>query len=75
MSKRKPRPAANPIVARLDEHIARRGGSRRKISTDAGLDPGFLQKLNDRGPLAGTLTENLTKLAEATGVPAFRRRS
>ncbi len=63
------KPAVNPIVARIDAEIAARGGSRQKVSLDAGLDRGFLQKLNERGPSASTFVDNLKALARAARIP------
>jgi phage repressor protein C with HTH and peptisase S24 domain len=61
--------AKNPIVARIDQEIARLGSSRQKVSKDAGLDRGFLQKLEKRGPSASTYTDNLKALAAAARIP------
>ena len=61
-------PASNPIVAKLDAAGAARGLTRHAISVAAGLDRGFLQKLEDRGPNASTRAVNLERLAEAAGL-------
>ncbi|HYA74523.1 MAG TPA: S24 family peptidase [Roseiarcus sp.] len=61
--------AKNPIVARLDAACAASGLSRQGIATAAGLDRGFLQKLEQRGPQASVRVQSLIQLADAAGVP------
>jgi phage repressor protein C with HTH and peptisase S24 domain len=59
----------NPIVARLEAAGAARKMSRHAISLAAGLDRGFLQKLEERGPKASVRAASLTALADAVGIP------
>lgn len=58
----------NPIVARIDEVIAKRGMSRRGLSIKAGLSPEFVRKIHERGPDASTSIDNIRALADALGM-------
>ncbi len=59
----------NPLVARLDAACESLGITREALSLRAGLDRGYLQKLNDRGPHASVRTATLIRLADAADIP------